>query len=84
MPMDADSPKFKTTSGSCKYAPDQNAVVWTIKSFPVSVSRDFITCYSRDVIVDVLLFAGAFTSVELKSVWKGFDFYDFSKSENKC
>ncbi|KAK2157494.1 hypothetical protein LSH36_190g03021 [Paralvinella palmiformis] len=34
VPMDADSPKFKTTSGSCKYAPDQNAVVWTIKSFP--------------------------------------------------
>lgn len=34
VPMDADSPKFKTTSGSCKYAPDQNAVIWTIKSFP--------------------------------------------------
>ena len=34
--MDADTPKFKTTTGSCKYAPDLNAVVWTIKSFPVN------------------------------------------------
>lgn len=34
VPADADSPKFKTTIGSCKYAPEQNAVVWTIKSFP--------------------------------------------------
>jgi len=34
VPPDADSPKFKTTTGSCKYAPDQNAVIWTIKSFP--------------------------------------------------
>lgn len=34
VPADADSPKFKTTVGSCKYAPDQNAVIWTIKSFP--------------------------------------------------
>ena len=36
VPMDADTPKFKTTTGSCKYAPDLNAVIWTIKSFPVS------------------------------------------------
>ena len=36
VPMDADTPKFKTTTGSCKYAPDLNAVVWTIKSFPVN------------------------------------------------
>jgi len=34
VPSDADSPKFKTTIGHCKYAPEQNAVVWTIKSFP--------------------------------------------------
>lgn len=34
VPQDADSPKFKTTAGSCKYAPDQNTMVWTIKSFP--------------------------------------------------
>lgn len=34
VPADADSPKFKTTIGSCKYAPEQNAVIWTIKSFP--------------------------------------------------
>lgn len=34
VPADADSPKFKTTIGNCKYAPEQNAVVWAIKSFP--------------------------------------------------
>lgn len=34
VPHDADSPKFKTTSGQCKYIPDQSAVVWNIKSFP--------------------------------------------------
>jgi len=34
VPHDADSPKFKTTIGSVKYTPEQNAVVWTIKSFP--------------------------------------------------
>ncbi|XP_052777427.1 AP-1 complex subunit mu-1 isoform X1 [Mya arenaria] len=34
VPLDADSPKFKTTVGSCKYAPEQSAVIWTIKSFP--------------------------------------------------
>lgn len=36
VPMDADSPKFKTTVGSVRYAPEQNAITWTIKSFPVS------------------------------------------------
>ena len=39
VPEDADSPKFKTTTGSCKYAPEQNAIIWTIKSFPVSISN---------------------------------------------
>ncbi|XP_022648147.1 AP-1 complex subunit mu-1-like isoform X1 [Varroa jacobsoni] len=34
VPMDADSPKFKTTIGSCKYAPERSACIWTIKSFP--------------------------------------------------
>jgi len=34
VPTDADSPKFKTTTGSCKYSPEMNAVIWTIKSFP--------------------------------------------------
>lgn len=31
---DADSPKFKTTIGSVKYAPERNAFIWTIKAFP--------------------------------------------------
>jgi len=34
VPNDADSPKFKTTIGHCKYTPEQNAVCWNIKSFP--------------------------------------------------
>ncbi|GMR53936.1 hypothetical protein PMAYCL1PPCAC_24131, partial [Pristionchus mayeri] len=34
VPSDADSPKFKTSVGSVKYAPEQSAFVWSIKSFP--------------------------------------------------
>jgi AP-1 complex subunit mu len=37
VPADADSPKFKTTIGTVKYVPEKSCVVWTIKSFPVSV-----------------------------------------------
>ena len=36
VPSDADSPKFKTSTGSAKYVPEKNLVIWTIKSFPVS------------------------------------------------
>ncbi|XP_015787647.1 AP-1 complex subunit mu-1 [Tetranychus urticae] len=34
VPHDADSPKFKTSIGSVKYAPEQDAIIWSIKSFP--------------------------------------------------
>jgi len=34
VPNDADGPKFKTTIGQCRYAPEQSAVIWSIKSFP--------------------------------------------------
>eukprot|EP00043_Microstomoeca_roanoka_P014692 m.146198 g.146198 ORF g.146198 m.146198 type:complete len:424 (-) comp16077_c3_seq1:127-1398(-) len=34
VPSDADSPKFKASTGSCKYSPEQNSIVWTIKQFP--------------------------------------------------
>ena len=34
VPADADSPKFKTTIGSVKYVPEENAIVWSIKQFP--------------------------------------------------
>jgi len=33
VPPDADTPKFKVSMGTCKYAPEQDAVVWTIKQF---------------------------------------------------
>ena len=34
VPNDADSPKFKTTIGHCKYTPETSSIIWTIKSFP--------------------------------------------------
>lgn len=34
VPRDGDSPKFKAGIGSCRYAPELSAVIWTIKSFP--------------------------------------------------
>ncbi|KAL8605872.1 AP-1 complex subunit mu-1 [Nucella lapillus] len=34
VPTDADTPKFKTTVGSCKYVPEVNSIIWSIKSFP--------------------------------------------------
>jgi len=34
VPNDADSPKFKSTAGSCTWRPEKQACVWTIKSFP--------------------------------------------------
>lgn len=37
VPSDADSPRFKTSVGSAKYVPEKNMVIWSIKSFPVSL-----------------------------------------------
>nr|BAF63024.1 adaptor-related protein complex 1 mu 1 subunit [Dugesia japonica] len=34
VPPDVDSPKFKTAVGSCRYVPETNCVVWSIRSFP--------------------------------------------------
>ncbi len=34
VPSDADGAKFKTSTGYCKYTPEKNCIVWTIKSFP--------------------------------------------------
>lgn len=34
VPADADSPKFRVTAGSAKYAPEKNALIWTMKAFP--------------------------------------------------
>lgn len=34
VPLDADSPKFKVTTGSVKYVPEKNSIEWTIKSMP--------------------------------------------------
>lgn len=39
VPSDADSPKFKTTTGSTKWIPEKNVVQWNIKSFPVSAGK---------------------------------------------
>lgn len=34
VPDDADSPKFKASVGSARYAPEKNCIIWTIKQFP--------------------------------------------------
>ncbi|VDL92477.1 unnamed protein product [Schistocephalus solidus] len=34
VPSDVDSPRFKTTVGACRYIPEENIVVWSIKNFP--------------------------------------------------
>ncbi|XP_066521187.1 adaptor related protein complex 1 subunit mu 3 [Hoplias malabaricus] len=34
VPSDADSPRFKTSTGHAKWVPEKSAVEWTIKSFP--------------------------------------------------
>jgi len=34
VPEDADSPKFKSTDGTVRYAPEKNCIVWSIKQFP--------------------------------------------------
>lgn len=39
VPSDADSPRFKTSVGSAKYVPEKNIVIWSIKSFPVSIGE---------------------------------------------
>ena len=36
VPSDAQKGQFKSTTGSVKYVPEKNAMVWSIKSFPVS------------------------------------------------
>jgi AP-1 complex subunit mu len=33
VPADADTPQFKTSVGSVRYAPEKNCIVWSIKSF---------------------------------------------------
>jgi AP-1 complex subunit mu len=34
VPNDADTPTFKTSTGSARYAPERDAFVWTIKALP--------------------------------------------------
>eukprot|EP00993_Chasmostoma_nieuportense_P000626 NODE_1577_length_1452_cov_280.558491_g1496_i0.p1 GENE.NODE_1577_length_1452_cov_280.558491_g1496_i0~~NODE_1577_length_1452_cov_280.558491_g1496_i0.p1 ORF type:complete len:437 (+),score=124.75 NODE_1577_length_1452_cov_280.558491_g1496_i0:65-1375(+) len=34
VPPDADTPNFKTSTGSAKYAPEKDAIIWTIKVLP--------------------------------------------------
>lgn len=52
VPSDADSPKFKTSTGNARYVPEKNLVVWTIKSFPVSIQtltpRRTLVCLCLD------------------------------------
>ena len=34
VPIDVDSPNFKSNVGTIKYSPDKNSMVWCIKQFP--------------------------------------------------
>jgi AP-1 complex subunit mu len=34
VPSDADSPRFRTSTGTIRYAPEKSALLWSIKSFP--------------------------------------------------
>lgn len=34
VPADADSPAFKASTGSVRYVPDKDVIIWTIKQFP--------------------------------------------------
>lgn len=43
VPSDADTGRFKATSGAVKYVPEKNSMVWSIKSFPVSHSLLFVS-----------------------------------------
>eukprot|EP01107_Rhizomastix_libera_P006598 TRINITY_DN20743_c0_g1_i1.p1 TRINITY_DN20743_c0_g1~~TRINITY_DN20743_c0_g1_i1.p1 ORF type:complete len:438 (+),score=128.21 TRINITY_DN20743_c0_g1_i1:29-1315(+) len=36
VPCDAHSPKYKSSTGSCIYVPEKDAIVWSIKQFPGS------------------------------------------------
>ena len=47
VPNDADSPKFKTTIGHCKYEPETQSIKWTIKSFPGKLWLFFFLILSR-------------------------------------
>jgi len=40
VPKDADSPKFKASIGSVKYAPEKDCIIWTIKQF--QGSREYL------------------------------------------
>ena len=33
VPSDADTPSFKTSIGTVKYAPERDAIVWSVKQF---------------------------------------------------
>lgn len=54
VPSDADSPKFKTSTGHAKYVPEKNWVVWSIKSFPVRNQLLTLALLSLDVVYEDL------------------------------
>lgn len=45
VPSDADSPRFKSSTGSAKWVPEKSAVQWNIKSFPVSPRCKVSDCF---------------------------------------
>lgn len=67
VPNDADSPKFKTTVGSVKWVPENSEIVWSIKSFPVSVKFLNLTTQECNNYL-TLIFFHVYTLPEVNSV----------------
>jgi len=48
VPSDSTNPNIRTSMGSASYAPEKDALVWKIKSFPggkVEILLDHVICY---------------------------------------
>lgn len=45
MPSDATNPNVRTSLGSATYAPENDALVWKIKSFPGNKVRPSLRLY---------------------------------------
>lgn len=54
VPSDATTPAVRTSTGSAVYAPEREALLWKIKSFPggkVCSSVNLLNCFPRTYVV---------------------------------
>jgi len=52
LPRDASAPTFRSSVGLCKYAPEKDSVVWTIKQFPGGKTYDMRVHFSLPSVRD--------------------------------